>query len=125
MAVSVFFIINQQKPPTVLLKDNWPFLLTLDGLFNHFEKLMGFSLVEKTDAFLGGQALTLFNFAKSKEDGNLKTMVKKLSRTSKLIGNEIPKTVGCFLLIPLLLKETENQLFRCYDVSELYPEIFH
>lgn len=110
--------INQMKPPIDLVKEKWPFLLTLDGLMGHFENLMSFNLIEKTDQFLASQAPVIFDLAKSKDDKIVKSVVKKLRHAAKFNGNDVPKTVGCFLLLPALLKENGNQIFTCYDVSK-------
>jgi hypothetical protein len=113
------FYINKQKPPVNLVKDQWPFLLTSEGLLNHFGQLMGFSLAERVDKFFGEKGAVLYKYVKSKQCNNqIKEMTLKLSAASKQMKNEVAKNFGSAILLPALLKEAPDDLYKNYDVSE-------
>jgi hypothetical protein len=113
------FYINKQKPPVNLVKDQWPFLLTSDGMLNHFGQLMGFSLAERVDKFFGEKGAVLYKYAKSKQcNSQIKEIRLKLSAASKLMKNEVAKNFGSAILLPALLKEAPDDLYKNYDVSK-------
>jgi hypothetical protein len=91
--------INVERAPISTVCEKWPFLLTFDGLMNHFECLMGIDLIAKMDEFLGNQAGKLFSFAENKGNEVVQTMVRKLVEASKFRRSDVPKTVGCFMLL--------------------------
>ena len=70
------------------------------------------------DEYLAQHASTLFSFAAENSGGDsIRRLVRNLHDASKFKKNDVPKTVGCFMLLPLLLKEDKGIFFKCYDVS--------
>jgi hypothetical protein len=113
------FFINKNKPPANVVKDQWPFLFTSVGMLQHFDRLMGFSLAERADKFFGEKGSILYKFAKSRQCNNqIKEVLLKLSASSKLMKNDVAKNVGSIMLLPALLKESPNELFKNFDVSK-------
>jgi hypothetical protein len=99
------------------IRDQWPFLLTCDGILEHFKVLMGFDVPERCDAFFAKQGATLYKYGKENVSGEGKNLIGLLSSTAKQDKSNIPKTVGAILLLPALLKENVDNVFKMYDVS--------
>lgn len=111
--------INVEKAPISVVREKWPFLLTYPELLAHFELLVNVSLNAKMDEYLAQQAGILFRYAESSVSDLIQKLVRMLNEASIFNKNDIPKTVGSVLLLPLLLKEEEGMLFKCYDVSDI------
>jgi hypothetical protein len=46
-AAKGFFLNGRNKPPAIISKDHWPFLLTGESFLEHFTRLMGFDLTAR------------------------------------------------------------------------------
>jgi hypothetical protein len=47
----------------------------------------------------------------------VRATAKALGETAKQLETDAPKAIGCMLLLPGLLKESDYHLFKYYDVS--------
>jgi hypothetical protein len=117
--ISQRFYINENKPTMNLVREQWPFLLVADELLKHFEILMGFNLVTRIDSFLDNLGMVVYSCAMAKGSAQIKQLAVQLEAAAKHLQNVLPKIAGSLLLLPSLLKESEQFLFKNYDVSRL------
>ena len=118
--VSQRFCINQKDSLIPHILTEWPFLKKPKCMLVHFKILMDFNLVERLDEQLTSKHEDLLNYCV--ELGNKKTRAAaaNLLSLSKTLESEIPKLTGVLWLLPHLLEEDENLLYKLDEVKILY-----
>jgi hypothetical protein len=109
--------INEKKPTMNLIMEQWPFLLLEDRLLHHFETLMGFNLERRMETFFNQQGILVYSHAVAKGNAAVKQMAVQLEAAAKHQHSVLPKSAGSMLLLPGLLKESDQFLYKNYDVS--------
>ena len=114
------YFINSQVALVGAVREQWPFLLNIDEMLSHFNVLMGFNLATRVDKYFSDHGKQIYRFAKLAGNDAVKKISDTLGRTAKIIHAETPKTVGSMLLLPGLLKEDNDNLFKTFDVMSIH-----
>ena len=115
-----FAINNKGSVINQVIKD-WPHFKQPNLMLAHFEVLMGFELLERLDEQYTQKCSDLLNFAAeimgNKKAGEVAAQLQSLTNEFQCEG---PVLAGVLWLVPFLVDEDQEKLFKLSDVSSLF-----
>ncbi|XP_072572186.1 uncharacterized protein [Paramormyrops kingsleyae] len=108
--------LNADPPLSISkIKDDWPFLFSLKGLFSHFSELTGISILEKLPAAIEQRSKTIIEYF---EQHKTKAVSEVLDAFQEVNGSKAICIILC-----LLAHFNENGIFLKADPSAIAADI--